>query len=158
MSRLFVSMSLVIAMLLTVGCSGSGQPPVAAVSGTVNYQGKPIEGAAVMFAPTGQEKPATGTTDAEGNFGLTTFAAGDGAMPGTYKVTISKTVVNDPWAGKSPDEISEANAQLRSQGKPVPKAETKYLVPEKYASVEKTPESATVKADGENKFVFNLQD
>lgn len=148
----------IVGILAVTGCSGKSHPPVAAVSGTVTYQGKPVDGAAVMFVSSGQEKPATGTTDAEGHFKLTTFTADDGAMPGNYKVTISKTVTNDPMAGKSPEEISQTFASLKAQGKPIPKAETKYLVPQKYISSASTPESATVKRGEENTFNFDLKD
>lgn len=51
--------------------------------------GKPLVGATVHFVPT-QEKGAgaRGTTDAEGNFELTTRQPGDGALAGEYKVRL----------------------------------------------------------------------
>ena len=74
------------------GC-GSSNPETFPVSGTVTLDGRPVSGAAVVFTPdTGQ--PATGTTDNAGQFELSTFQLGDGALPGKHRVTIAKTTVD----------------------------------------------------------------
>ncbi len=81
------SLSLVVCVVMVAGLAGCGSDGIgtAAVKGTVTYKGAPVDGATVMFAPTGSDgKTAAGTTDAQGNFTLATIEAGDGAMPGSY--------------------------------------------------------------------------
>jgi hypothetical protein len=78
--------------LLVVGC-GSGKIGTYPVTGTVNLDGKPAEGAIVIFCPTEgseqfkRERPF-GKTGPDGKFELTTFVANDGAPAGDYKVMI----------------------------------------------------------------------
>ena len=52
--------------------------------------GKPLEGAAVLFHPKAIERPAIGVTDKLGTFHLTTRSQGDGAHVGLNKVSITK--------------------------------------------------------------------
>jgi hypothetical protein len=73
------------------GCTGApDRPATVPVRGSVSYQGKPVAGAAVAFLAKGAPRPAIGTTDAQGNFRLTTFTADDGAVPGEHLVTVEK--------------------------------------------------------------------
>ena len=65
------------------------------VTGTVLLDGKPLEGAAVLFHPEADERPAVGITDNLGNFHLTTRAQGDGGCVGINRVSITKER-NDP--------------------------------------------------------------
>lgn len=94
-----VGLTLAVIVFLT-GCGGSGVRPV---SGVVTYQGKPVEGAQVMFTPA-DGRPAQGTTDANGRYQLTTDKIGDGAKVGTHQVTVQKmervpgAAADDPYA------------------------------------------------------------
>src|SRR5262249_43373949 len=89
--------------LLLLGCisltgCGSGHPSTVAVSGKVTLEGKAVAGANVVLSRGGGDitkgEIAIGKTDASGRFELTTpfagLAAAKGAVPGSYKVTISK--------------------------------------------------------------------
>ena len=78
--------TLVMATLL--GCGDSG-PKTYKVSGTVKLGGKPVEGALVVFTPSGEGKSAVGSTNDKGEFKLSTFGPGDGAVAGSYKIAIS---------------------------------------------------------------------
>ena len=60
------------------------------VTGTVLLDGKPLEGAAVLFHPEADERPAVGITDNLGNFHLTTRIQGDGGYVGINRVSITK--------------------------------------------------------------------
>jgi hypothetical protein len=124
-----------LAVGLAGGCSKSDRPRVAPVSGTVTYHDQPVEGAQVMFMPT-QGRPATGKTNAEGRFTLSTFGSGDGAILGHHAVTIAKRVpLNDkPYA----PERSE--------------------VPERYASGATSGLTADVSGNAANDFPFALTD
>ena len=70
------------------GCNNS--PNIVPVNGTVLLDGKPLEGAAVLFHPKADERPAVGITDKRGTFHLTTRSQGDGAHVGLNKVSITK--------------------------------------------------------------------
>lgn len=72
--------------------------PTFPVTGTVTYQGKPVEGATVVLVAQSEGgRGAVGNTDAEGNFELGTFAEGDGAVAGSYKVKVFKyEMVSEP--------------------------------------------------------------
>ena len=72
----------------TTGCNSS--PSIVPVKGTVLLNGKPLEGAAVLFQPKADERPAVGITDKLGTFHLTTRRQGDGAHVGLNKVSITK--------------------------------------------------------------------
>ena len=117
------------------GCS-DGRPKRVEVTGTVLYQGQPVEGAHVMFTPTGA-RPASARTDAEGRFVLRTFDENDGAVLGTHQITISKKKF-----GQNPND---------------PYAATKSALPEKYRRTDTSGLSVEVMADGENDFTFELE-
>jgi hypothetical protein len=73
------------------GCN-SGTLPVAKTSGTITHDGKPVDGGMITFAPlsSGKDnpgKPASGEVDAGGEFVLTTYTDGDGAVIGKHRVT-----------------------------------------------------------------------
>jgi hypothetical protein len=76
------------------GCSKAKEPweITHPASGTLTYGGKPVSGAQVTLFPTDVKVPEkvrpTGTTEADGRFTVSTFAEGDGAPVGVYKVSI----------------------------------------------------------------------
>lgn len=82
----------------TASASPKSESPLAPVKGTVSLDGKPLEGATMIFAPQASKMGdgAIGVTDASGNYEATAGGA-TGAPIGSYKVTISRLV--DP-AGK----------------------------------------------------------
>lgn len=98
---------LMMAMLMVaVGCS-SGVPappnlaPTVPVSGTVTLDGKPLAGANITFVPETQAgfKGAIGRTDDSGKYELNTDVGGGksskGAIPGKYRITVSRLVKPD---------------------------------------------------------------
>ncbi len=89
-----------IGLLVIVGCGDNdGLVPV---SGKVTLDGKPLADAAVGFFADAGGTPAVGTTDAQGNFTLSTHKPGDGATVGQNVVTVSKQSNLD--AGKEVEE------------------------------------------------------
>ncbi len=74
-------------LLLTAGCQ-SGQD-FSSVSGQVTMDGKPLADAIVAFDPGSGNRPAIGTTDADGQYQLQYTANQMGTAPGSYTVRIS---------------------------------------------------------------------
>ena len=73
-----------------MGCGGPKWPPTYKSTGAVTLDGTPVERATITFYPLDGQKPANATTDANGNYELTSFNAGDGATPGAFGVAIQK--------------------------------------------------------------------
>jgi hypothetical protein len=138
--------------LVVVGCQGPSadpnRPKTTPAGGTVTYNGQPVEGATVtLFATSGQARGAVATTDASGKFTFTTFEAGDGAIPGSFKVMISKTILEPPKENTPPGPGGEP-----------PSGTPKDLVPAKYKDANQSGLTAEVKEGGENSFEFALTD
>lgn len=101
-------------------CRPPGSAPTVPAAGRLTYQGKPLADIDVVFTPS-QGRRGTGTTDAEGRFRISTFAKGDGAVPGQHRVTL--------WpAGPLVNQIDE-NPAARSQA-----AAPKLPFPARYSS------------------------
>lgn len=125
------------------GCSqGSGTVPV---NGVLLFEdGKPVSGASIRFMPvasTGRE--ATGYTGKEGEFSLSSYRQGDGALPGDYAVVVSKgnpASQGDPAAGAnpSPEEMAKAMKTAFEKSQAAPK-KVVDPVPSVYGDVKSTP-------------------
>lgn len=134
------------------GDGNAGRIPTFRVTGKVTHQQQPVEGATVLFAPIGEGKAATGITDAKGTYKLQTFQAGDGAVPGRYKVTISKYDMSTA----NPDLEDDLAMEMREDTDQIvgPTA----LLPEKFAEVSSTPFEHEVADNHKNQFDFDLVD
>jgi hypothetical protein len=146
-SRLTASLLGVFLLGSLIGCGTPRNPEWAntvPVSGNVTYNGSPVEGATVTFRPaSSQERGATGVTDASGQFRLMTYEANDGAIPGSFRVTIQKTVVEG--GGETDDSLA-----------PPPK--TVEHLPVRYRDPDTSGLVAEVKEGEENEFPFALSD
>lgn len=97
---------------LLAGCSDSNKGPrTVPVEGVVTLDGQPIEGASVVFIDDGGQYPAQGRSDADGKFSLSAFEYKTGAVPGSYKATVSRTVVET--AG---DEVPAGSEEAEHAG------------------------------------------
>lgn len=102
------------------GCRPAGSAPTVPAAGRLTYQGKPLANIDVVFTPT-QGRRGSGTTNADGRFSISTFARGDGAVPGRHRVTL--------WpAGPLASQIDE-NPAARSNA-----AEPQLPFPKRYSS------------------------
>ena len=152
-------------LCVCAGCGGSGGlEGLTNVTGTVTYQGKPVEGATVAFTPEGQGRAASGRTDASGKFSLTTLNANDGAVPGKYKVAVAKVENLDAAAQITAEDMAKmvAGGQGAPAG-PTPRSGAKqggmkHHVPEKYENAETSGLTADVTDGGPNDFKFDLTD
>lgn len=134
-----------------VGCSDDGSNLVRA-GGTVMYKNSPISGAMVTFIP--ENGPlATGTTDSEGKFTLTTGGR-PGATVGNNKVTVVKVAASAaPKAEMKPEDMRSMQIQKDPAIAP-PKSE----IPEKYGTPEGGLVAEVTSKAAENDFEFILVD
>ena len=135
--------SMCIGMLALAVMTGCGEQidkkPTAPVKGVVTYQGKPLETGEVIFFPDSGEQIAHGKIQSDGSFQLTTYDEGDGAFPGTHKVSI----------------ISERDMEGVSAEDPEASLEPSYI-PTKY-NMQKTSGLTAVVKDGDNEINFDLK-
>ena len=138
-----------------VGCGGREWPPTYKTTGMVTLDGSPVERASITFSPKEGQQPANATTDASGRYQMTSFNAGDGATAGSFDVAILKFPAIEIDAGRGGVPFGEAN---RTNAGPSPESleDPENELPEKYSNSEKSGLSATVTADGENVFNFEL--
>ena len=118
-----------------VGC-GPSRPATTRVTGTVTMNGQPVADADINFIPAAG-RPASGRTDADGRFSLTTFVPGDGVQPGEHVVTVIKQVAKE---GTTADIYQEHVD----------------LLPPQYGSLQTSPLRATVEAGGSHDLTFDL--
>lgn len=75
----------------TVGCGE--HPHLAPVHGTITLDGKPIGPGDILFIPSivdgTKGKTASGSFDTDGQYSLSTYQEGDGALVGDHKVVIT---------------------------------------------------------------------
>ena len=145
---------------LTAGCPGSaGGLPTHKVTGAVTMNGAPVIGATVTFVPQKKGIPAAiGMTDAQGNYTLQTYAPGDGAVEGDFKVTVTKYVAAAAPAEASHDPTGATGASgTPSHGGPKNAGSTGgSALPEKFSKADSSPFMVTV-AKGDNTFDLDLQ-
>lgn len=112
----------------------SKKSSMAKVTGMVTFNGAPLANAAVTFISE-RSRAATGVTDEQGRYVLTTFEENDGASPGQYRVTIATRTA------PTPQKASDAQA----------------TVPAKYSDPQRSALTVVV-VDGKNEFDFALSD
>jgi len=107
-----VTSALLCAVLLAPGC-GPSLPETVPVRGKVTWRGKPLGDGTVVFQPQPGKiaeglpvRPATGHLRPDGTFELTTFRAGDGAVPGVYGVAIH-SYLSEPAASDDDEHPSQ---------------------------------------------------
>ncbi|MGQ9506150.1 MAG: carboxypeptidase-like regulatory domain-containing protein [Thermogutta sp.] len=148
-----------------IGCArGPAKPKTYSVTGTVTLNGQPVEGATVVFVPKAavQAAPgqatesgprvATGETDAQGRYQLSTFSKGDGAVPGEYLVKVFKYPKQQNPVG-TPGGAEKEEYQPPAENVPPP-ATPRNLLPERYANENTSGLSFTVEAKAN---VFDIQ-
>ncbi len=112
----------VLAVVLLASCWGCGSNagPYAGktvpVKGKVTYKGKPLTQGEILFEPdSGRE--ANGNIQPDGTFELSTFKAGDGAVPGKHRVAVSGTSKKDAVPVKYKNTSSSKTQVEVTEGK-----------------------------------------
>ncbi|MEZ5944552.1 MAG: hypothetical protein R3C18_24450 [Planctomycetaceae bacterium] len=147
------SFVLLASTLVLVGCGGgpSDAPTLVPATGTVYVNDEPIMGANVTFQVAGAPL-ATGTTNAEGKFVMTTGGR-PGAPLGDAKVGIAKvTAQQQDTVNMTPDDMR--NMQMDNNGTTPGLTEE---IPQKYGNPASSGLTATLSTDGaQNDFEFRL--
>jgi len=103
-------------MLMIAGCTGSGGPERAVVSGAVSFNGEPVEEGTISFVPTGTTQgPSTGSPITAGEYSI---AADKGPVLGTHRVEIRayrKTGRKLPPKPPNPSETEETVPYIPAQ-------------------------------------------
>jgi hypothetical protein len=149
--------------LLATGCGKKGpeQHGTVKVTGTVKYNGNPVEGATVTFIPSeskdmqnkGKGNAAFGTTDKDGTFVLRTFNPDDGGVPGKYIVTVTKYEKRSVEAVSDVDS-SDYNPEEEATATKPPKNE----LPSKYESIKNSDLNVEIKSGEDNVIPLELKD
>jgi hypothetical protein len=78
---------------LLAGCTTDNLPKTVPAEGIVTLDGAPVSDATVLFITETGNNSASGVSNKDGKFELRVFEEKKGAIPGAYKVTVSKTIV-----------------------------------------------------------------
>lgn len=151
----FAAPALTATMVLTVlsfaGCGGDGFGTRHKISGTVTYKGASVEKGDITFHPVDlNDKSARAATGSilNGKYSLSTAGNNDGALPGTYNVTIVSRDVQEigshQGGSAKQDDVAKANANA------------KKLTPAKY-EIPSTSPLTNIKVPG-GKYDFELTD
>jgi hypothetical protein len=103
----FLYLHATLVAVVCLGLTGCGTTdtgeivPTVPVSGTVTYNGKPLQYYQITLFPSDSQRPAAGVSDTDGKFVLGTNEPGDGAIEGTHTVAITYVGPpnSDPGAG-----------------------------------------------------------
>ncbi len=131
------------ALLMVLGLAGCGPasnlPKTVPAEGVVTLDGTPVSDVTIIFIAETGTYNATAVTDAQGKFALKAFPEKDGAVPGKYKVEMTKTIVEAASAKKD-----EPNVNL------------KYGLPKKYATYTTSGLSKDIPEAGVKDIKFEL--
>jgi hypothetical protein len=131
-----------VCLILALAALGCGRSATSPVAGVVLLDGKPMADVAVLFVPqSGSGHDATGQTDQNGEFTMSTFKAGDGVIPGEYKVVLSPLGAVETTQYSSAEEAMEAASKAPPKSSPPP-------FPQQYTRADQTPLRQTVPVAG----------
>jgi hypothetical protein len=126
MARCLAAALLCSGVAVTLGGCGSSGIRVAPTEGVVLLDDKPLAGVSVVFRQAGLSMVASGKTDAEGRFQLSTYGNFDGAPVGECVATVAAIDMDFTTVGQEvplpdnssiadPDERAAANRGARGE-------------------------------------------
>jgi hypothetical protein len=160
------SLFVLCAVSICIGCGSDAVefPDRAQVTGKVTLDGDPVAGADVVFVSTLEKggHSATGRTNADGEYTLSSFGHEDGAVLGDYAVTVTK----DPSAvtkQQDEDDAGDDTSTFGNEDTPEPGDNdrnstfvAKNVLPPQYASSVETSLLVKVEA-GSNDIPLELE-
>ena len=158
LKRTMSSAMTILAVFTLAGCgTDESKPDNEQVEGVVTLDGKPVPGAVVTFVPVDDKQgvSATGTTDDEGRYTLTTIErgvrGGSGAVAGEYYVG----VVKDKPLPEDPDTDEPGYGEDEGTGREEDEPEITHIVPAKYNRPQDSGIKVTVEK-GKNEIPIKL--
>jgi len=141
--------------VVILGCGDTtGLPKRYPVSGTVTYQGKPVEKGSINFIATAADGRSAAGEIQNGEYSLTTAEPGDGAIPGKYKVTVVAVDIDTTQL----KAIAKGGQFHHDKAFAKANRTAKKLVPSKYQVPEMSDLTAEVKAQTNSGVNFELKD
>jgi hypothetical protein len=125
---------------LLAGCVTDNLPKTVPAEGMVTLDGEPVSDATVLFITDTGNNSASGVSNKDGKFELKVFEEKKGAVPGAYKVTVNKTIV-EPSSEKNGE--SEVNI--------------KYGLPVHYSDLTKSGLTYTLSDQGDKNIKIELK-
>jgi len=149
------AMCLLVCVALLAGCGGKKKGPATVkVSGTILFNGKPLEGAEVNFVA--GDFASFGKTNSEGKFTLA-----QGAVPGNNKVYIRKPLTGPGFSDNPEDGMDAAQFEAAAEGNPELARKLKQsagpVIPPEYSDPQKTKLTFNVPDEGTDSADFNIQ-
>jgi len=152
MQKIQLSLTLVVFLTL-IGCDRSGRlEGLVPASGTLLFNGTPVEGATIIFAPDSDGsnvRSASATTDAKGKFTLATLQHADGAYPNRYQVTVTKTLTTG-------DLVWEESANDPGRGRLIDTQMVADMLPAKYGDKDTSDLTVEIPSKGNKNIVLEL--
>lgn len=142
-------------LMLVVGCGETS--PFTKVQGVVTLNGKPVPNATVAFRPTDGGHSAYGVTKEDGSYELSSLKPGDGALPGTHRVTVTAVdVTQDKEAEALAEEYGSLSDTMPTKGRKREPKKT-WRVPQAYSEADTSGLEFTVEEGGDNQADFQLK-
>jgi hypothetical protein len=147
--RYLIASSLLLFSLAGCGAVDDNLPRTVNASGVVYCDGEPLEGAVIVIMQDSGQYFARGATDSRGRFSLDAYESKKGAVPGTYKMTVSKTVEVDKATPVKVSAALQDDAQHAAEGDPG-RANVSWVndLPSKYSSPVTSGLQVTIPDDG----------
>ena len=116
--HVFSKLTLLLAVLAFTftGC-GYRRPAQVKTTGTVTLDGEPVANAALMFIPD-SGRPASGNTNTNGEFQVSSFGGNDGLPAGNYRVTATRLVLKDRFQELYDRQVEQAKAEAEPGEEP----------------------------------------
>ncbi len=137
-----------------MGCGSSDRVAVYPVRGKVLFDGKPMAGGgAISFVPMAAQKGKTagGTIAEDGTFTMSTYAEGDGAMAGQFRVVITQSVWDEPV------NEGDSDATPGAVVKPVETVPPNERIPPIYSDIQNSPLTVEVLPGDVNETEIKLE-
>lgn len=117
------------------GCGDPAMIAAVPAAGTVSYKGKPVESGSIQFVPaTGRSASGTITN---GQFTLTTYEDGDGAVPGQHKVGVMATKDMPAKGGGEAEQV--------------------YVIPQEFSMPDLSGVTVDVPAEGKKDIAIDIK-
>ncbi len=155
MSFLFRTLTVTCLCAIVAGCGGGddafkkARPKTVSSTGTITYNGQPLKFATIVLEPQGAGGVAAmGRSDGEGHFYVNAFPPDPGSVPGTYRVSVTKTEApkQNTYNANSHDAPVEDEASA-----PV------SLIPLKFAEFDTSGLTIEIPAEGSETLTLDLK-